>query len=249
MFILAGLNGIFSLFAIRSIFHYKRSKGWLQGQRTISTRSSINSRIIDESAPNYDQLKRIFRGFLDCARWPPKAIATAREPLIYQHILGLFAPPWTVCSTVLLRVWIFRLSDRAPPDKIALAEGGTLLFEMFVILNFTVRASVPPSASAILSGGARSLSLKIQTRSKTVEHTVAERKGQVYADKWAALVHLRWLLEASEHNPGNHGIYASADRNLERIRRLFGNLLSFAWKWSVDLVASLYFFYSGRYFL
>ena len=66
----------------------------------------------------------------------------------------------------------FTLSDRAPPDKIALAEGGTVLFEMFVILNFTVRASVPPSASAILSGGARSLSLKIQTRSKTVEHTV-----------------------------------------------------------------------------
>ena len=66
----------------------------------------------------------------------------------------------------------FTLSDRASPDKIALAEGGTVLFEMFVILNFTVRASVPPSASAILSGGARSLSLKIQTRSKTVEHTV-----------------------------------------------------------------------------
>ena len=40
-----------------------------------------------------------------------------------------------------------------------------MLFEMFVILNFTVRASVPPSASAILSSGARSLSLKIQTRS------------------------------------------------------------------------------------
>jgi len=91
--ILAGLNGIFSLFAIRGIFHYERSKGWLQGQRTISTRSSINSRIIDGSAPNYGQLNHIFRGFLDSARWLPKPIATAREPLIYQHILDLFASP------------------------------------------------------------------------------------------------------------------------------------------------------------
>ena len=41
----------------------------------------------------------------------------------------------------------------------------------------------------------------------------------------------------------------SPDHNLERIRRLFGNLLSFAWRWSVDLVASLYFFYSGSYHL
>ena len=73
---------------------------------------------------------------------------------------------------------------------------------------------------------------------------MAERKGQVYA-----LVQLRWVLEASEHYPGNHGMYGSADRNLERVRQLFGNLLSFAWRWSVDLVASLYFFYSGRYLL
>ena len=28
-----------------------------------------------------------------------------------------------------LRVLILKLSDRAPPDKIALAEGGTVLFE------------------------------------------------------------------------------------------------------------------------
>ena len=35
---------------------------------------------------------------------------------------------------------------------------------------------------------------------------------------------LRWVLEASKHYPGNHGIYISADRNLEQIRRLFGNL-------------------------
>ena len=47
-----------------------------------------------------------------------------------------------------------------------------MLFEIFVILNLTVRASVPPSESAILSDEARSLSLKIQTRSKAVEHTV-----------------------------------------------------------------------------
>ena len=118
-----------TLFAIRGIFHYKRSKGWLQGQRTISTRSSINSRIIDGSTRNYDRLNHIFRGFLDSARWLPKPIATAREPLIYQHILGLFAPPWTVFPTVLLRDLNFKLGDRPPPDKIALAEGGTVLFE------------------------------------------------------------------------------------------------------------------------
>ena len=78
----------------------------------------------------------------------------------------------------------FTLSDRAPPDKIALAEGGTVLFEMFVILNFTVRASVPPSASTILSGGARSLSVKFKHVVKpSSTQSMAERKGQVYADK------------------------------------------------------------------
>ena len=60
---------------------------------------------------------------------------------------------------------------------------------------------------------------------------------------------LQWVLEASEHYTGNHGIYGSADRNLERIRRLFGNLLSFGWRCSVNLVANLYFFYGGRYLL
>jgi len=111
-------------------------------------------------------------------------------------------------------------------------------------------STVPPSASAILSGGARSLSLKFKHVVKpSSTRSMAERKGQVYADKWAALLQLRWVLEASERYPGNHGIYGSADRNLERIRQLFGNLLSFAWKWSVDLLASLYFFYSGRYLL
>ena len=60
---------------------------------------------------------------------------------------------------------------------------------------------------------------------------------------------LRWVLEASDHYPGNHGICGLADHNLEWIRRLFGNLLSCAWRWSLDLVASLYFFYSGRYLL
>ena len=114
--------------------------------------------------------------------------------------------------TGLLRILNFKLSDRATPDKIALAEGGTVLFETrsFVSLSFTVRAckfvdllqckqfrkelsfnfrekllnrstnlnprtvnlrltnervsnsTVPPSASAILSGVARSLSLKFK---------------------------------------------------------------------------------------
>ena len=54
----------------------------------------------------------------------------------------------------------------------------------FVILNFTVRASVPPSASAILSGGARSLSLKFKHVVKpSSTRSMAERKGQLYADK------------------------------------------------------------------
>ena len=129
LFILAGLNGIFQLFAIRGIFHYERSRRWLQGQRTISTRSSINSRIIDGSTPNYDHVNHIFLGFLYSARWLPNPIATAREPLIYHHMLDLFVLPRTVHPTVLLRVLNCKLSDRAPFDKIALAEGGTVLFE------------------------------------------------------------------------------------------------------------------------
>ena len=55
---------------------------------------------------------------------------------------------------------------------------------------------------------------------------------------------LRWVLEASEHYMWNQGIYGSADGNLEQIGRLFGNLLSFAWRWSVGLVTSLHFVYS-----
>ena len=125
--------------------------------------------------------------------------------------------------TGLLRILNFKLSDRATPDKIALAEGGTVLFETrsFVYsLKFTVRgcklvdlfksfslklndssfrncllcnrstnlharavklrltnervsnSTVPPSASAILSGMARSLSLKFKMRSKPVGYTV-----------------------------------------------------------------------------
>ena len=53
----------------------------------------------------------------------------------------------------------FTLSDRAPPDKIALAEGGTVLFET---RSIDTNSTVPPSASAILSGGARSLSVKFK---------------------------------------------------------------------------------------
>ena len=120
--------------------------------------------------------------------------------------------------TGLLRILNFKLSDRATPEKMALAEGGTVLFETrsFDSLSFTVRAckfvdllqskqfrnelsfnfrekllnrstnlhartvnlrlttervsssTVPPSASAILSGVARSLSLKFKMRSKPV---------------------------------------------------------------------------------
>ena len=91
--------------------------------------SSINSQIIDGSAPNYNQLNHIFRGFLDSGRWLPKPIATAREPLICQHILDLFAWPWTVSLMVLIRDLNFKLSNHTPPDKIGLAEGRTVLFE------------------------------------------------------------------------------------------------------------------------
>ena len=140
----------------------------------------------------------------------------------------------------------FKLSDRAPPDKIALAEGGTMLFETRSIdtVGGLLRSIWPDQETG------HQLSLKFKHVVKpSSTRSMAERKGQVYANKWADLVQLRWVLEAREHYPGNHEIYGSADRNLERIRRLFGNLLSFAWKWSVDLVASLYFFYSGRYLL
>ena len=45
-------------------------------------------------------------------------------------------------------------------------------------------STVPPSASAILSGGARSLSLKFKHVVKpSSTRSMAERKGQVYADK------------------------------------------------------------------
>ena len=39
---------------------------------------------------------------------------------------------------------------------------------------------------------------------------------------------LRWILRASVQYTENHVIHGSADRNLERIRPLFGNLLRFA---------------------
>ena len=58
--------------------------------------------------------------------------------------------------TVLLRDLNFKLSDRAPPDKIALSEGGTVLFE--------TRSIGTPLASAIL--------LKFKSRSKTIGYTV-----------------------------------------------------------------------------
>ena len=75
----------------------------------------------------------------------------------------------------------FRLSDRAPPDKIALAEGATVLFETRPI---DTNSTVPPSASAILSGGARSLRLKFKHVVKpSSTRSMAERKGQLFADK------------------------------------------------------------------
>ena len=224
MFILAGLNDIFSLFAIRGIFHYKRSKGCPQGQRTISTRGSINSRIIDESAPNYDQL---FRGFLDSARWLPKPIETAREPLIYHHILdptghrtpaiGLaltrekknilcnFLTPWAnqrrefrrfiyrdeIFSDgselfLLFRSDIGNLSTLPSSARVFLFGDQKFLYQANVDIEQAERVSnstVPPSASPILSGGARLLSLKsnrVLKPSRT--RFMAEWKGQVYAD-------------------------------------------------------------------
>ena len=75
----------------------------------------------------------------------------------------------------------FTLSDRAPPDKIALAEGGTVLFET---RSIDTNSTVPPSASAILSGGARSLSVKFKHVVKpSSTRSMAEREGQLYADK------------------------------------------------------------------
>ena len=75
----------------------------------------------------------------------------------------------------------FTLSDRAPPDKIALAEGGTVLFET---RSIDTNSTVPPSASAILSGGARSLSVKFKHVVKpSSTRSMAERKGRLYADK------------------------------------------------------------------
>ena len=75
----------------------------------------------------------------------------------------------------------FTLSDRAPPDKIALAEGGTVLFET---RSIDTNSTVPSSASAILSGGARSLSVKFKHVVKpSSTRSMAERKGQLYADK------------------------------------------------------------------
>ena len=48
---------------------------------------------------------------LDSGRWLPKPMPTAREPLIYQHILDLFTPPRTLSSTVLIKDLKFKLSD------------------------------------------------------------------------------------------------------------------------------------------
>ena len=74
---------------------------------------------------------------------------------------------------VLIRDLNFKLSDRAPPDKIALAEEGTVLcVTVSLVSKLNESQIVPPSASAIWSGGARSLSLKFKSRIKTIEDTV-----------------------------------------------------------------------------
>ena len=72
--------------------------------------------------------------------------------------------------TVVLRILNFKLSDRVPPNKRALVEGGTVLFETrsFVSLNFTVRASkfVDLLQSKQLR---KELSLNFRESSKTVK--------------------------------------------------------------------------------
>ena len=69
----------------------------------------------------------------------------------------------------------------AARELLALAEGGTVLF---VSIERVSNSTVPPSASAILSGGARSLSVKFKHVVKpSSTRSMAERKGELYADK------------------------------------------------------------------
>lgn len=53
-----------------------------------------------------------------------------------------------------------------------------------------------------------------------------EQKGQVYADKCVTLV-WRLLRSSEQYYAGNHVIYGSADRNLERIRRFIREFIVF----------------------
>ena len=53
-----------------------------------------------------------------------------------------------------------------------------------VLIERVSNSTVPPSASAVLSAGTRSLSLKFKLVVKPLgTRCMAERKGQVYADK------------------------------------------------------------------
>ena len=106
----------------------KEVKAGYKANGPISTQSSINSRIINGSSPNCDQLNHVLCGFLYIAHWLPKPIATVQELLIYQHILDLFAPPWTVLLMALMHDLNFKLSDRVPSWQNCTCRGGTVLF-------------------------------------------------------------------------------------------------------------------------
>ena len=62
----------------------------------------------------------------------------------------------------------FRLSDRAPPDKIALAEGGTVL----CVDRTSLKKHGPSLGKCYFVGRGAVAKPEIQTRSKAVEHTV-----------------------------------------------------------------------------
>ena len=157
--------------------------------------------------------------------WLPSVLLSASSSLVKKYVSSLKAHRCRLASCCARTRWIVF----------------TLLYFGLVSLSIFAAVAVVDAKAPYFVGGGGTWSLSLITR------CLAERKGQVCADKWAALMQLRWVLEASEHYTWNQGIYGSADRNLERIRLLFGNLLSFAWRWSVGLVTSLHFVYSGWY--
>ena len=85
-----------------------RIKGWLESQQTISTRSSINSRIIDESK---------LRSAKPCIPWFPVYCSLASRNHRVSHLSAYtwpFAPPWTV---------FFKLSDRLRSRQYSTCRG------------------------------------------------------------------------------------------------------------------------------